>query len=77
MSSVRVATPADRAQTVSVLTDAFAADPVVRWIFPDDTTYPARAETFFRLDERMGFVVTGTVDDPDLPFGWCMCRQPA
>jgi hypothetical protein len=194
MTSVRVASPSDRPQTLLVLTDAFAGDPVVRWIFPDDGTYPARAETFFgflfdvrvaaggawitaggesvalwsppgdaagewedrawagvadtftadelarcdawdaavaphhpdshhwylgvlgtatryqgrglgpavagpglaaatdagmpafletaiednvRRYERMGFVVTGTVDDPDLPFGWCMSREPA
>jgi ribosomal protein S18 acetylase RimI-like enzyme len=193
MPSVRIARPSDRAQALSVLTDAFPRDPVVRWIFRDDTTYPARAETFFgflfdgrvaaggawitdagesvalwsppgdaagewedrawasvaesftadelarceawdaavaphhpdghhwylgvlgtasryqgrglgpavagpglaaasdaglpafletavednvRLYERMGFVVTGTVDDPDLPFGWCMAREP-
>jgi len=186
--------PADRAQTLSVLTDAFAGDPVVRWIFPDDATYPARAETFFgflfdvrvaargawitaggesvalwsppgdaageweerawanvadtftaselercgawdaavaphhpdaqhwylgvlgtasrsqgrglgpavagpglaaardealpafletaiegnvRLYERLGFAVTATIDDPDLPYGWCMSREPA
>ncbi len=194
MTSVRVATAQDRAQVLSVLTDTFASDPVVRWIFPDDETYPARAETFFgflfdvrvaaggawvtgggesvalwsppgdtagewedrvwgsvadtftagelercdawdaavaphhpdsqhwylgvlgtatahqgrglgpaaatpglvaatsaalpafletaiesnvRLYERLGFVVTGTIDDADLPYGWCMCREPA
>ena len=194
MASVRVASPSDRTQALAVLTDAFAADPVVRWIFPDDTTYPARAETFFgflfdvrvaaggawitaggesvslwsppgdaagewedrawatvadtfttdelercdawdaavaphhpdshhwylgvlgtatryqgrglgpavagpglaaatdaalpafletaiednvRLYERLGFVVTATVDDADLPYGWCMSRGPA
>jgi ribosomal protein S18 acetylase RimI-like enzyme len=194
MASVRVATPSDRAQVMSVLTDAFSADPVVRWIFSDDDTYPARAETFFgflfdvrvalggawitdggesvalwsppgdaadewqdrewgsvadtftpderarsdawdaavephhpdsqhwylgvlgtasryqgrglgpavagpglaaanaaqvpafletaiesnvRLYERMGFAVTGIIDDPDLPYGWCMSREPA
>jgi GNAT superfamily N-acetyltransferase len=44
---VRRATAADRQQTLAVLTDAFAPDPVVRWFFPDDATYPTRAATFF------------------------------
>jgi ribosomal protein S18 acetylase RimI-like enzyme len=191
---VRPATPADRAHALEVITAAFGADSVVRWIFDDDATYPERAATFFgflfdvrvaaggawvtdggeavalwsppgdgagewedrawgevadtftadevarsnawdaavaphhpasahwylgvlatdprhqgrglgpavaapglaaaseaglpafletaiesnvRLYERMGFVVTGTIDDPDLPFGWCMAREPA
>ena len=30
-----------------------------------------------RLYERLGFVVTATIDDPDLPSGWCMSREPA
>jgi GNAT superfamily N-acetyltransferase len=47
MALVRPATSADRARTLSTITDAFAPDPVVRWFFPDDATYPARAETFF------------------------------
>jgi ribosomal protein S18 acetylase RimI-like enzyme len=45
--SVRRATAADRPATVAVLTDAFSVDPVVRWFFADDATYPARAEIFF------------------------------
>jgi ribosomal protein S18 acetylase RimI-like enzyme len=28
------------------------------------------------LYERLGFVVTGVIDDPDLPSGWCMRRDP-
>ena len=28
------------------------------------------------LYERMGFVVTGVIDRPDLPAGWCVCRDP-
>jgi ribosomal protein S18 acetylase RimI-like enzyme len=191
--SVRPATTDDRAAALAVLTVAFGADSVVRWIFDDDATYPERAATFFgflfdvrvaaggawvtdggeavalwsppgaaagewedrawdqisdsfttgelarsnawdaavaphhpsgahwylgvlatdprsqgrglgpavagpglaaaneaglpafletaiegnvRLYERMGFVVTATIDDPDLPFGWCMSREP-
>ncbi len=29
------------------------------------------------LYERMGFVVTGIIDRPDLPAGWCLRRDPA
>ena len=25
--------------------------------------------------ERLGFVVTGTIDSPDLPRGWCMVKD--
>jgi hypothetical protein len=28
------------------------------------------------LYERMGFVVTGVIDEPGLPNGWCMRRDP-
>ena len=47
MPSVRPATAADRAPILATLTDAFARDPVIRWFFPDDQTYPARAAAFF------------------------------
>jgi len=36
---------------------AFAADPLVRWFFPDDETYVQRASTFF------GLLFDGRVDD--------------
>jgi hypothetical protein len=29
-----------------------------------------------KLYERMGFRVTGTIDDPALPRGWCLRRDP-
>ena len=38
---------ADRARTVALTTDAFSHDPVIRWFFPDDETYPAIAAAFF------------------------------
>jgi len=55
MSGVRVARSTDRAATVAVLTEAFSVDPVVRWFFDDDATYPARAEAFFGFlfDQRL------------------------
>jgi ribosomal protein S18 acetylase RimI-like enzyme len=33
-------------------------------------------ESNVRLYERLGFVVTGTIDDPGLPHGWCMQTVP-
>jgi GNAT superfamily N-acetyltransferase len=47
MTSVRPASVADRSRTVGLIADAFADDPVIRWIFPDDATYAARAAAFF------------------------------
>lgn len=47
MALVRRAGAADRSSAVATAADAFAEDPVVRWFFPDDSTYPARAATFF------------------------------
>lgn len=47
MVVVRRASAADRARTIALITDAFSHDPVVRWFFPDDETYPARAAAFF------------------------------
>jgi GNAT superfamily N-acetyltransferase len=47
MALVRPASESDRTRTLVLITDAFADDPVVRWFFPDDATYPARAAAFF------------------------------
>jgi ribosomal protein S18 acetylase RimI-like enzyme len=47
MAPVRRASTADRASALATITAAFAADPVVRWFFSDDATYPARATAFF------------------------------
>jgi GNAT superfamily N-acetyltransferase len=47
MALVRRASVADRTRTVALTTDAFSHDPVIRWFFPDDATYPARASAFF------------------------------
>jgi len=45
--AVRRATTADRAAVVSVLSRAFAGDRIIRHLFPDDVTYPDRADAFF------------------------------
>ena len=47
MVLVRNASIADRARTIALITAAFSHDPVVRWFFPDDRTYPARAAALF------------------------------
>ena len=47
MPRVRRASETDRTRSLDVITDAFAQDPVVRWFFPDDATYPSRAAAFF------------------------------
>ncbi len=55
MERVRAATATDRPGAIRTLGRAFAADPVVRWFFPDDRTYPARAASFFGflIDARL------------------------
>ncbi|RBQ17820.1 N-acetyltransferase [Spongiactinospora rosea] len=44
---ITVATPADRGRAVDSLVAAFAEDPVLRYLFPDRTTYLRYAATFF------------------------------
>ena len=57
---ITVATPADRARVMDSLVAAFAADPVLRHLFPDDATYPGYAAAFFgRLFDKR--VLKGTV----------------
>ena len=47
MTSARRASVADRSRALTVIVDAFATDPVIRWFFPDDSTYAERATAFF------------------------------
>ncbi|WP_436533672.1 GNAT family N-acetyltransferase [Actinoplanes sp. HUAS TT8] len=56
MTVISVAGPSDRTKVVSSLVPAFAEDPVLRWLFPEDATYPRYAAAFFgRLfDKRVG-----------------------
>jgi ribosomal protein S18 acetylase RimI-like enzyme len=44
---ITVATPADREVVVSCLVAAFAKDPVLRYLFPEEATYPPYAAAFF------------------------------
>jgi ribosomal protein S18 acetylase RimI-like enzyme len=46
-ADARRATTDDREAVVGLLVRGFAIDPLVRWFFPDDATYPARAGAFF------------------------------
>jgi GNAT superfamily N-acetyltransferase len=43
----RPGTSADRAWIIETCTRAFQADPIVRWLFPDDRRWPQRAALFF------------------------------
>jgi GNAT superfamily N-acetyltransferase len=47
MSTARLASPEDRDTILTLLTSAFARDPVLRWLCPEDETYPAFAAAFF------------------------------
>jgi ribosomal protein S18 acetylase RimI-like enzyme len=62
-SEVTVATPADRERAVGSLVAAFVADPVLRYLFPDDATYPRYAAAFFGhlFDKRVGLGTVWTV----------------
>jgi ribosomal protein S18 acetylase RimI-like enzyme len=44
---ITLATPADRERVIGSLVAAFANDPVLRHLFPDDATYPRYAAAFF------------------------------
>ncbi|MEV7326803.1 GNAT family N-acetyltransferase [Micromonospora sp. NPDC093244] len=44
---ITIATPADRDAVVGSLVAAFVKDPVLRYLFPDEDTYPVHAAAFF------------------------------
>lgn len=72
---VAVATAADRGRTVDTLVAAFVADPVLRYLFPDDASYPHCAGAFFgRLfDRRVPHGTIWTVGGGDAVAMW---QQP-
>jgi ribosomal protein S18 acetylase RimI-like enzyme len=45
--NVRAAEAADRAAAIATLTEAFVADPMLRYLAPDDADYPRIADAFF------------------------------
>jgi GNAT superfamily N-acetyltransferase len=47
VTDIVIATPAHRDRIVESLVAAFPADPVLRFLFPDDATYPDHAAAFF------------------------------
>ncbi|MDG4787927.1 GNAT family N-acetyltransferase [Micromonospora sp. WMMD1102] len=57
---ITIATPADRTRVVSSLVAAFSRDSVLRYLFPDEDTYPQSAAAFFgHLFDRR--VAKGTI----------------
>jgi ribosomal protein S18 acetylase RimI-like enzyme len=46
---VRRSVADDRDRVAAIWTDAFAADPVIRWFLPDTTTYLAKARAIFEF----------------------------
>jgi ribosomal protein S18 acetylase RimI-like enzyme len=44
---ITIAVPGDRDRAVGSLVAAFVGDPVLRYLFPDDVTYPTYAAAFF------------------------------
>ena len=72
MEQVRAATVADRPGAIRTLGRAFAADPVVRWFFPDDRTYPARADSFFGflIDARLAGGAVFVAEDISAVSAW-------
>ena len=63
-AEITIATPADRERTLGSLVAAFARDPVLRHLFPDDATYPRYAEAFFGdlFDRRVGQGTIWTIE---------------
>ena len=61
---ITLATPADRDRVVSSLVAAFRADPVLRYLFPDDADYPSHAAVFFGhlFDKRVRRHAVWTID---------------
>jgi GNAT superfamily N-acetyltransferase len=57
---VRPATRADRDLVVAVFVEGFVDDPLLRFFFPDDPTYPRFAATFF------GFLVDLNLDGGEI-----------
>ena len=51
--AVRPAIAADAPQVAAILARAFGADPVMRHLFPDETTRPERLRRFFALVGRV------------------------
>ncbi|WP_229076566.1 N-acetyltransferase [Actinoplanes sp. DH11] len=64
-AEISLATPAHRNRIVESLVAAFPADPVLRYLFPDDATYPRHAAAFFGhlFDKRVHRNAIWTIGD--------------
>lgn len=62
---IAIATPANRERVVASLVAAFTGDPVLRYLFPDEATYPAYAAAFFGhlFDKRVDKETVWTIAD--------------
>ncbi|SIN11948.1 GNAT family N-acetyltransferase [Micromonospora cremea] len=60
---ITIATPADRGAVIGSLVAAFTKDPVLRYLFPDEATYPRYAAAFFGhlFDKRVNKETIWTV----------------
>jgi GNAT superfamily N-acetyltransferase len=76
---VRLASPADRDRAVATLIAAFAVDSVMRWIIPDDATYPAKAAAFFSFmfDARVAVDGAWVTDGVEAVALWSPPRDAA
>jgi GNAT superfamily N-acetyltransferase len=79
MPVVRRASVADRARTLATIVAAFSVDPVVRWLLPDDATYPARARAFFGFlfDVRVAVDGAWVTDGAEAVALWTPPGEPA
>lgn len=65
MPTVRRLIPSERGAALDTVVAAFVGDPILRWWFPDDATYPDLAHRFFGvlLDTRLEGGEVWVVDD--------------
>ncbi len=63
--SIRIATPADRADVIDTVVAAFDQDPAFRWFFPTDTSWARNVQPFVGalFDSRVDSSATWLVDD--------------
>lgn len=78
MTAIRRASAADRAGALRSVVAAFAADPVLRYLFPDQRAYPAQAATFFGglYDARLLHGCVWVADDLSAAAMWSPPERP-
>lgn len=69
---ITIATMDDRERALQTVTSAFAADPFLRLMFPDDADYAEQAPAFFGalFDKRVGGGTVWLVDDASAVAMW-------